>query len=79
MGHAAPSIIVPLTLKTMTSAPGEALASIIACRYDPVPEPPKLETVKVAALEQIGKEKIKSSMTNPFLFKEETTVFIGAR
>jgi len=34
--------------KTMVSAPAAALASIIACRSEPAPESPVIETVKVA-------------------------------
>lgn len=39
------SVMVPVMLKLMMSSPGVALASIIACRRDPVPESAVLETI----------------------------------
>ena len=47
VGNAAVKIMVPVMLKSMVSLPGVALASVIACRRDPVPEFAKEVTGKL--------------------------------
>ena len=48
VGNAAVKAMVPVMLKSMVSLPGVALASVIACRRDPVPEFAKEVTGKLA-------------------------------
>jgi len=48
VGSAAVKAMVPVMLKLMVSLPGVALASVIACRRDPVPEFAKEVTGKLA-------------------------------
>jgi hypothetical protein len=48
VGNAAVKAMVPVMLKSMVSLPGVVLASVIACRRDPVPEFAKEVTGKLA-------------------------------
>ena len=59
---ASQSVIVPLTLKVMVSAPARALAAVIASRNDPAPLSFRFVTVNGAACAGVeGANKLKIS------------------
>jgi len=63
--------------KTMVSAPAAALASIIACRSEPAPESPVIETVKVAGT--ILCSRLRSWSLRRVRFLKAVLVIFGAK